>query len=58
MREFAQDLEQVEDAWRSGRSLDFICRSRIQTAREEMPNASVRQLAEISTDPHQLSFMF
>jgi len=48
MREFARGREQVEDARRSGRPPDFICHSRIQAALEEMPNASVRQLAEIS----------
>jgi hypothetical protein len=48
MREFAPDREQVEDARRSGRTLDFICHSRIQPVAEEMLNASARQLAKIS----------
>jgi hypothetical protein len=47
MREFAQGREDVEDARRSGRLPDLICHSKMQAVRHEMPNASVRQPAEI-----------
>jgi hypothetical protein len=47
MRERDRCREQVEDAGRSTRSSDFVCHSKIQPAREEMPIVSVRQLAEI-----------
>jgi hypothetical protein len=79
MCEFARG-EQLEDAWRSGRFLDFlisrfldfsisrfldfsiswfldfICYAKNQTVLQEMPNASVRRLAEISH--YSPSFVF
>jgi hypothetical protein len=48
MCEFVRGREHLEDARQWGRPSDFICHSRIQAAREEMPNESVWQLAEIS----------
>jgi hypothetical protein len=48
IHEIAPRREQAEDARRPGRAPDFIYHSRIQVAREEMPTASVRSLAEIS----------
>jgi hypothetical protein len=48
MHELARDREQVEEVRESGRTFEFIYHSRIRAVREEVPNASVRQLAKIA----------
>jgi hypothetical protein len=56
MREFVRGREQVEEAGRSGQPPDFSCHLGIQDALKEMPNVSVRRVAEI-TD-YSLSTVF